>query len=540
MNNLTFACALLCSTLTTIAQCTFSFGHSFTANGGSGTIRIVGCTNAWTASSPVSWVTITPTSGSGASTLTYTCQTNTSSARSATLTIASLSFPVSQEAAALPPDTSTWVKSFGSSGSEAGRAITSDGSGNSYLAASFTTTCSFGGASFTSAGGYDVALAKYSPGGAHVWSKRFGGVAGENANSIALGSNGSIAVAGTFGGAAANLGGTNLPAGGNVDAFVALYSADGSHQWSRSFGSTGVDTVYSVAVDSQGNVVITGTFQRTVNFGGGSISSTNGATDLFIAKYSSNGTHVWSKSFPNNGDDVTKGIVLDNSNDIYVAGYFTSWINFGGGNLVSSDTVFGGPEAFIAKLTSSGSYVWAKRYGSNKTERFHALAMDSDGDLVVAGEFYPHTDLGGGTLTLSVGSTTYGDLFVAKYSGVDGAYRWAQRIGGSLYETVKGITSDHQGNVLVTGSFQGTCIFGSTSLVSAGSEDIFVAKYTTGGGLVWAKGFGGTGADGASSIAVDQSDYSALTGSFTGTCTFGSTNVVSSGSYDAFITRLSP
>src|SRR5439155_7148538 len=104
-----------------------------------------------------------------------------------------------------------------------------------------------------------MVLAKYSPAGAHLWSKRFGNIGSEFPKAIALDTNGNILVVGSFTGVA-DVGGGLMTSAGGQDIFIAKYSSAGVPQWVRQFGTTTDDGANSIAVDRNGNVVITGYF----------------------------------------------------------------------------------------------------------------------------------------------------------------------------------------------------------------------------------------------------------------------------------------
>ena len=100
---------------------------------------------------------------------------------------------------------------------------------------------------------------------------------------------------------------------------------------------------------------------------------------------------------------------------------------------------------------------------------------------------------------------------------------WARNAGGSSSDYCNSIAVDVNGNSYVTGSFQGSATFGSTTLTSSGGSDIFIAKLDSSGNWLWAKNAGGTGADIGNGIAVDADGNSYVTGYFEGSSTFCST-----------------
>ncbi|MDD3577798.1 MAG: SBBP repeat-containing protein, partial [Candidatus Cloacimonetes bacterium] len=115
---------------------------------------------------------------------------------------------------------------------------------------------------------------------------------------------------------------------------------------------------------------------------------------------------------------------------------------------------------------------------------------------------------------------------------------WANQAGGISYDYGQSIATDSNGNSYVTGSFEGTAVFGSTTLASSGQSDIFVAKMDSNGNWLWAKKAGGSSYDYGYGIAVDSSGNSYVTGNFSDSAVFGSTTLTSSGDYDIFVAKI--
>ena len=120
------------------------------------------------------------------------------------------------------------------------------------------------------------------------------------------------------------------------------------------------------------------------------------------------------------------------------------------------------------------------------------------------------------------------------------AVEWAGRMGGGGEDSPNSITVDPSGNSLVTGFFQGTAIFGSTGLSSAGGDDIFVEKLDPQGVVLWARRMGGGNNDGGYGIAADSEGNCYVTGFFRGTATFGSETLTSAAGNDIFVVKLDP
>jgi hypothetical protein len=362
-----------------------------------------------------------------------------------------------------------WSKTFGFGGDDQPRALAVDASGNVYMTGKFFIGVDFGGAFFLSAGLDDVFLVKFDPDGNHVWSQGIGSSSTDIGNSIDVDEFGGVLVTGLFSGSV-DFGGGALVSAGVYDVFLAKYSAaDGSHQWSQRFGGTNFDVAKSVAVDASGDVFLAGYFIGTASFGGGALVSA-GSQDIFLAKYNSGGTHQWSQRFGSTGqEDVSAA--LDESGELLVSGNFYNTVDFGGGPLVSAGSSdaflakynsagthqwsqrfggadydwggsvatgasgsvvltggflgtvsFGGPpltgpgfeDVFLAKYSSSGVHQWSRVYGGTNTDYANAVDIDGLGNVLLTGSYAGTASFGGSSFT-SVGGTE--DVFLAKYAG---------------------------------------------------------------------------------------------------------------------------
>jgi hypothetical protein len=175
--------------------------------------------------------------------------------------------------------------------------------------------------------------------------------------------------------------------------------------------------------------------------------------------------------------------------------------------------------------------------GNGNLSTITATAADASGNVYVAGFFQGTLALGDLAALTSAGSL---DAFVAKWSPATSRFVWAQRAGGTGGNDAAYGVAVSGANVYVAGSFTGTAGFGATSLVSAGSDDVFVAKLTDAGpgaSFAWAQRAGGTSHDAAYGVAVGGANVY-VAGYFAGTAGFGATSLVSAGSNDAFVAKL--
>jgi hypothetical protein len=211
-------------------------------------------------------------------------------------------------------------------------------------------------------------------------------------------------------------------------------------------------------------------------------------------------------------------------------------INFGSFTLNASAE----DNIFLAKYDANGNVLWAKSPVGTMDDQGRSVAVDATGNIYLAGTYCHNITFGVTTLTNAGGNTP--DLFLAKYDA-NGNVLWAKSAGGAEWDEVTSVAVDVAGNSYVTGYFQSpTIYFGSNTLTNASSaRDIFLAKYDANGNVLWAKRAGSNDSDGASSVAVDVSGNTYVTGYFQGTTiTFGSTtltNANANNTHDMFLAK---
>jgi hypothetical protein len=368
------------------------------------------------------------------------------------------------------------------------------------------------------------------------WSRQFGGVnAGDIAvgRAVAIDTLGNVVLAASQMGSA-NYGGAAIVAGPIDQPVLTKYTFAGVPVWSRLFsttnGGTGLPT--AVVTDFDGSAVIVGHFQSTVDFGGGPLTSA-GSPDVFVAKYSSAGAHLWSRRFGSTGSDKGLAIAIDGAGAVYVAGLFAGSVDFGSGSpLVSAaGSIFGGSDIFLAKYASNGQHIWSRRFGGTGADAANAVAVDAFGSVVIAGSFE-------GSATFDASSVTSAgakDVFLASLASIDGSVTWVRSFGGVSADEGRGVAVTGAGDVVVAANFQGSVTFGGPVLASAGMSDIALAKYTRTGTYLWSQRFGGSYAEAVGGVAVSSSGSIALTGSFVGGLDFGGGPLAENGSWNSFV-----
>jgi hypothetical protein len=446
---------------------------------------------------------------------------------------------------------SVWSHWYGASGEDGGASVALDGSGNVVVAGHYQGVVDLGTGSMTSftAGSgptMDGFVAKYSPSGVPVWSRGFGGDSADAAQSVAVDSSGNVVVTGFQASTSADYGGGLLSSRGSRDIFVAKYLPSGGYVWAKTIGGTGLDSGSGVAVDGAGNVYVTGYFSTStagVDFGCGALFSA-GSQDVFLVKYNAAGGCQWSKRFGSTGSDTGNAVAVDTSGNVVIFGNFIGSIDFGVGALTSA----GQQDIFVAKFSSAGNYMWAKRFGGTGLDNARGLAVDGSGNVALTGDFVNTINFGVGGPSLTAASAE-SDIFVAKLSGADGSHIWSKRLGSNTTgDAGYGVAMDSGGNVAVTGYFGQNVDFGNGVVIWAQGYDIFVAKYSSAtGAYISAKRLGDPAGyfDGqfTNAIAMSGSGNVFITGYFVGTLDLGAAGRGTSTPYggnDGFLASIGP
>lgn len=386
----------------------------------------------------------------------------------------------------------------------------------------------------TSHGSYDFFVAKLDKGtGQPIWVKGFGGPLSDYGASVACDGSGSVYVTGSFQGTV-NFGGGNLVSAGQGDTFVMKLDASGAHVWSERFGDAADESGEAIAVDSAGtNVVVAGYYDGTPSFGGGALPAAMG-DNVFVTKLQGgNGGHVWSKGLGGSGSSIPNDVALTPAGAVVLVGSYGASISLGGPSLPSG----GGQNAFVAELSASGNHVWSHGYAAGaNTQNASAVAIDPSGNVLFTGQMAGTLSFGGPMLTSGGGA----DVVLVKLDSM-GNHVWSRRFGDGADQMGTGVVTDGSGNVALYGSFAGTLAFGSLPVTSAGTSDVFVAKLDPSGSTsYWVERFGSAMAEGAATIAIDGAGASFIAGFFPGSIVFGGTTLNSAGGDNVFAAKLAP
>ncbi len=331
------------------------------------------------------------------------------------------------------------------------------------------------------------------------WVTQARGNANEVGYSTAADAAGNVYVAGRFE-QTATFGATNLTCAGRGDLFLAKYDSAGHLRWVLQGGATNDAQATSVAVASDGSVFVCGTFSSPIRFGTNVLESGGDNANLFIARLDAEAGGLWARQTTVGGRDVASWqptyspqLALDSRNQVCVSGFTgmgSGTIAFGT-NMLGSEGCFG----FLAEYDTDGRVLWARQNTVTLESPFgcfienHGVATDAEDNIYVTGQYWGGTAWFG-TNQLSTNFTG----FIAKYDPT-GALLWVRGIGelleygpppGTYRGTAQGyeLAVDVQGNIYLAGTFSGLVGFG-TNILFAVDLETFVAKCDPAGNVLW-------------------------------------------------------
>lgn len=394
--------------------------------------------------------------------------------------------------------------------------------------------------------------------------------------------NGNVYVSGYFSGtvdfnpgAAVN----NLTAAtGIINAFFVKLDKFGNFIWAKQAGGVANTTSYAIKVDAAGNIYSAGYFTGVAdlnpNAGVNNLTAV-GAADGYILKLDTNGNYMWAQRLGSPGTEYSHDVDVDAAGNVYVGGHFgPGSASFGGTNLVSAGSIDG----YVAKLSPTGVFQWAKRIGGTSGEVGHAVDVDAAGNVYLSGGVTSASTTGmasisgpgGYVIKLNTSGTTvwaHVDNDTGHYRGVtvdsdgnvyaggvantyglvklnsSGARVWAKKLGISATKMKVGPDN----NLYVTGGYDaGSTGFGAFTLpFKGGTADIYAAKLNPAGDVLWAKPFGGAGGEGSLYLSADVPGEVLVTGYFDqtvdfdpGPCVFNLTSTTTDGYNSGYVIKL--
>ena len=363
------------------------------------------------------------------------------------------------------------------------RVIAADSAGNVYEAGLFTGSFSLCDATLDAGDSAAIYLRKVSDRGECEWIQQFctAGCTGIISD-IATDSNDNLIITGSISGTT-NMGGETLGSATDTsyNMFLAKLDSDGQHVWSHWYAGTDAPQYPgALAVAADGTIHVTGAMQGSVDFGGGTLTGA-GENDAFVASFSAAGEHVRSFNFGDWQYQQGTGIAVDSGGNIYVSGvYMGEWTT-----CATTMEAFGESDMFLIKFDDTNACVWEHHYGSSGNDIPGAIALDSQGNLYMAGNTAGSLNLGGGAMPYGGAS----DVFAAKFAG-DGSLQWSKQVGDEQNQYAVGLAVGPDDSLWLTGGYDGVMYWSSSAVLESTGSDAFLVGLDNAGVALGAWSFG--------------------------------------------------
>jgi hypothetical protein len=330
--------------------------------------------------------------------------------------------------------------------------------------------------------------------------------------------------------------------------------------WGLSFGGVDNENAYDVALDSLGNIYVTGVFKGSnVDFNPDPAAtdyhSSTGGMDVFLAKFGPLADFKWAKTWGGPGYDRGYALATDPSGNVIVTGIFKGTnVDFNPGALPSEKdlhTSVGGYDVFLSRFDPTGKFLWAKTFGGTGNDKGAGIDTDQFSNIYITGSFRGSADLNPGAAKDTRTSIGLSDIFLSGFDS-SGALIWAESWGGNTqtegYDEGFSVAVGDFADIWVTGNAAGVDIDfdpdpADQFLLNAfGGCDAFLSKFDLTGNLEWAGLWGASADDYGFGVETGQDGSAYVTGRFEGVVDFDPSDTAevhsSEGSgYDAFLSE---
>ena len=302
------------------------------------------------------------------------------------------------------------------------------------------------------------------------------------------------------------------------------------YSWAKMMGNPSMASLNSIVCAlPDGNVIMGTDFEESANFGSGSITS-NGATDIAIVKYDSDGEFLNLLHIGGTSDNQIRHIKNNEFGQIYVCGIFYGTIEIG----TYSFTSVGSQDIFLTKVDTNGDILWATTIGGIKTDECAALSISNNGNIILGGDFYGEITIGDSTLINENGQ----NIWVASFSD-EGEYNKCISIGGTSSDYLSSISCNSFDEIIIAAAWFGNFTFGDTTITTPYQTGLSYGTMNSELTPQWMKTIDGTNLAYPISLNIGEDNNILLSGNFNDTLTFGdSTYTIEAFNQDSYIAKL--
>lgn len=429
-----------------------------------------------------------------------------------------------------------WLKGIHGGNDEEGLGLTVDNTGQPICCGYFTSNEMNAGGSglIKKSGENDAYIIKYDLNGNPLWMDNPGGNVSQMARGVSTDSENNIYLAGWFKGGF-SFGSNELQSMNDIDGMLLKYDQDGNEIWGIEINSAGQTEGWLIKTDHQDNIIVAGRFyDHDIDFGDTSVVN-HGALDIFMAKYTSEGTFLWARSFGGSNEDFILDFCVDDLNNIYfTSGCHSQNVDFG---TYSFNNACGLRMAVIVQMDPDGEVTWAEHHDEGYDQQFMAIDVDSDLNIYAGGYFKGDLLFGPELLQNNAGQF---DVFLLKYNAQHEVL-WAQKIASEIYDRIDHLVLDDSNNIYIELVTFGDMQIGGTTFYNSGMRDFLIPKFDADGNYQWCIHGGGELDERSFSLEMSPLNNLYFTGYFmSGQLTLGQHQISNSGMKDSFIASIGP
>jgi hypothetical protein len=333
----------------------------------------------------------------------------------------------------------------------------------------------------------------------------------------------------------------------SLDGFIAKFNSSGFRLWASYFGGSGAEQIFSMCLDANGNVYLSGDTFSTANIASVGAHQTvygGGIDDALLVKFSGTGIRFWSTYFGGAEHDISQAVTVDQNSNVIIAGHSES------NNLATQgaykSTYSFAYDVFIAKFSSTGTLQWCTYYGDSGVDEAYSIVTDAGNSIYITGLT---SSIAGISTPAShqVNSGGLTDCFIAKFNALGNILQWATYYGGIGDDHGTVIRVKKNGNVFIAGtttSSNNIATPNAHQTVRGSADDAFVTSFSVAGARLWASYFGGDDTDYINDLVIDGNSniiFCGQTLSTVSVSTLGAyqPNLSSIFNYDAFVAKFS-
>ncbi len=376
-----------------------------------------------------------------------------------------------------------WIKTFGGSNEDSALSVVEATDGG-YVIAGYTQSTD-GDITTKTATDSDFWVLKLTQDGDISWSKTYGGTADERAEKIIATKDGGYAIVGynrsNDGDVAVNE--------GLQDYWILKIDAGGEIQWEKSFGFSGIDRAFSVIQTNDNGYFITGFLDVTASDGGGNdgplankSSQKHGVGEFWGIKLNASGDKEWRRYFGGTDNDRSYDVIQTVDNGFLMIG--SSESESGSAETSDISVNIGSYDYWAVKIDAQGNLVWEKTYGGSEIDIAYGIAPVGDGTYIIVG------DSRSADVNVSDAKGN-ADLWIIQIDD-NGKLLWEKTLGGTQFDTGRGIHKTKDGHFLITGNSRSNDIDLDKN---NGQSDVLSIIINNKGDILWKSILGGSQAE---------------------------------------------